>query len=116
MPSAPWKTTTATVLSSEFHYTRLKDLDLESSEDKSFHAVHFRYTVDGKDYFDSMELYDPLNPGEELAISYNPENPQENTASQPKLSKRGRTIAWIAGVAILALLIHLSNRLDIPLE
>jgi hypothetical protein len=104
-----WKTTTATVTASEFHYARLRDIDLENEpfDDKSFYIVQFRYNVGGQEFTGTLELDGPLTPGEQLPISYDPNNPAESSAAAPKVSSGYRVLVWIIGIAVAAVCIYL---------
>jgi hypothetical protein len=107
-----WKTTNATVISSDFHYARLRDLDLENEPflDKSFYVVRFRYEVGSEEFFGALELHDPLNNGEQLSISYDPDNPAANSAATPKVPRGRRLMVSIVGIALTAVLVYFMEK------
>jgi hypothetical protein len=111
-----WIATTATVVSSDFHYTRLRDLDFEShcKLDQSFNLIHFRYLVDGLEFFGTIQMYNPMSPGDPLAISYNPDDPAQNSTAPRKIRIRVRLAVWAVGIAMTAAFILLCNHLSLP--
>jgi Protein of unknown function (DUF3592) len=111
-----WKEVTATILSSTYHPSRLRDYPGEGYQNNSFFVVSFSYTVDGKLFVDEYERSEPLDRGHEIAILYNPSKPSENTLSEKSPGIRPRIIVWIGGAILGALLIYVAKHFNMPEE
>jgi hypothetical protein len=108
--SADWVETDAKIVSSEYKYARLRDIDFDASTDQSHFLNCFSYTVNGEVYVGDFESSSPHEVGQSIQISYNPSNPQENSWSAKTPTAIGRVVFWIVGIALTFLIIYLSRR------
>lgn len=99
--SAGYETTTATIVAIEEDPDYIPDAD--NPNDKQY-IVTAKYTVDGKEYTNKLDSYDPgYKVGSEVEIRYDPKNPEKMT------SGFGIGIYFmVAGGAILILIIFLT--------
>jgi hypothetical protein len=81
--SSTWEEVTATVISSTYHYARLRDLSSEDFQDNSFFLVSFSYTVNGELFVDEYKRSDSLEAGHQIVIRYDPFESRAKQLNRP---------------------------------
>jgi hypothetical protein len=101
--ASEWTVITATVSSCRINL-------LESYSEHSNYTVGFEYFVDGISYGGRYKTGTPVEPGHQFEVTYNPENPRQNTGSDPGQTLAARILIWIGGACLAALLIYLNEK------
>ena len=101
--ASDWIVTTATVSSCGI------DL-LESGSEQSGYIVSFEYFVNGISYGGRYKTRTPVEPGHQFEITYNSEDPRQNTGSDPAQSLATQILVYTCGALLAALLIYLSEK------
>jgi hypothetical protein len=114
--SSTWEEVTATVISSTYHYARLRDLPSEDLQDNSFFLVSFSYTVNGELFVDEFRRSDSLEAGHQIVIRYDPLNPAQNNLSGNEARPSFRLVIRIGAAVITALLLYLAVHFDVDLN
>ena len=110
MTNDEWSETTAKVISSEYQYAKLRDIDFDSYLDPSYFLVCFSYAVNGEVYVGDFESSSPYEVGQVIAISFNPINPQENSHTVKPPTVVGRILFWTLGIAAGLAIAYLAHR------
>jgi hypothetical protein len=95
----PWSAAFATVTASRSTYNSW------SLDDPAEFLITFSYSAEGKVYTGKYKAGSPKDVGDTFEISFNPDNPQENTGEDPKLKPWVRAFAIILGTLVTLILI-----------
>jgi Protein of unknown function (DUF3592) len=110
MSNNEWIETTAKITSSEYQFTKLRDVDFEYPEDRSYFLVGFSYSVNGKAYVGDFESPSPYEVGQLIDISFNPSDPQENSHSVKPPHAVVRILFWTLGITAGLIIAYLAHR------
>lgn len=108
--------TTATVLSSEYHYAKWWEVGEGYEADQSYFVTTFSYVVDDTMYFGSHETWGRCEPGETFEIHFDPRRPAHNSTVEPDKSVGQWLIICSFGVLLAIFLIYLEERFGLPAD
>jgi hypothetical protein len=109
-----WLAAEATVVSSEYHYARFRDLDHESFGDHSYFLVGFCYEVSGRTFSGFFEQHEETDPAKSSTFLYDSVHPERYSLGVPNRSRLPKILAWAFGLAFGLLLVVLWQHLGLP--
>ena len=112
--SPNWKEALATVIASDYHYARLRDLALDGCVDQSFFVISFSYVVSGETFYGDFEQHGSMDLGEHFSVLYDMRNPSINSFSKVKETFLSRMVFWSLSMAFAALVIYLQRHFNLP--